>query len=294
MRQKTHPEGPELSRIILGAWRWADQPTPLKEHQNLLMTALENGITTIDHADIYGNYECEKLFGKILADNPSIRDKVEIVTKCGIKLVSGKYPDRKLTTYDNSKLHIISSVEKSLTNLATDHIDLLLIHRPNPLMNPDEVAEAFQNLRTSGKVKHFGVSNFTNEQYTLLQSRMDFPLVTNQVELSLTHSDPVFDGTLDFLYTRNTSAMAWSPFGGGSLFSNEKLLADLKPIAEKYDVEIGALVLSWIFHLPSKVLPVVGTTNSQRLTGLTKALNVELTDEDWFLMLRHARGFDIP
>src|SRR5690349_20157597 len=213
-RRPIHPHGPTFSRIIAGAWRWhtVDSKTVL----DLINTSLDKGITTFDHADIYGDHGNEEIFGNGIRGS-SLRDKMELVTKCGIKFPSAKRPATWVKHYDTSKKHILWSVENSLKMLGTDRIDLLLIHRPDPLMNPEEVASAFDLLQKQGKVLHFGVSNFTAAQFELLQGSLSTPLVTNQIELSISCHAPLFDGSLDVLMKHKASPMAWSPLGGGKL-----------------------------------------------------------------------------
>src|SRR5688572_18573783 len=212
-KELIHPQGPSFSRIIAGAWRWHEVLSDVIE--KLIRTALDEGITTFDHADIYGDHANEEIFGNIIRKNPVLRNKMELVTKCGIKFPSANRPKSWAKHYDTSKEHILWSAENSLKMLGTDRIDLLLIHRPDPLLDPHEVATAFTQLRQQGKVLHFGVSNFTTTQFELLQSNLPFPLVTNQIELSLTCHTALFDGTLDVLMKNKTSPMAWSPLGGG-------------------------------------------------------------------------------
>lgn len=182
--QKTtlHVNGPELSRIIVGAWRWTNESAACIE--KLINTSLDQGITTFDHADIYGNYSCEECFGNVLRTDASLRNKLQLITKFGIKLMSEKRPFHQIKHYDTSAEHIIWSVENSLKALGTDRVDVLLIHRPDPLLNPIEVAEAFSKLKQQGKVLHVGVSNFSSSQFEMLQSYLSVPLVTNQIELS--------------------------------------------------------------------------------------------------------------
>ncbi len=280
--------------LILGAWRWNDLPMSPGEIEKLLHTGLELGISTIDHADIYGDYTCELLYGKVVKNNPDFRDQFRHITKCGIKLASDKFPGRILPTYDTSREHIVTSVETSLKNMDLEKLDLVLIHRPDPLMDPNEVAEAFTVLRSSGKVAEFGVSNFNREQFELLQAHLDYPLVTNQIELSLLNSEPFIDGSIDFLHTMNLPIMAWSPFGGGKLFKDEKLYGDLQPLAQRYECSVSALAIAWLLHHPATILPILGTTNKGRLHEIAKALEINLDREDWFKMLKYARGYDIP
>lgn len=294
INEKISSNGPIMSRIILGGWRWNDRSFNLAEQQKLIGTALDLNITTFDHADIYGNYNCQPIFGGILKADPSLRKKVEIITKCGIKPISNKFKQRKIGFYDTSTGHIIKSAENSLKSLNTEYVDALLIHRSDPLMHPDEMAEAFYQLKNEGKVLHFGVSNFSNEQYSMLQSRLDFELITNQVEISLTYWKPLFDGTLDYLLQHKISPMAWSPFGGGKIFGNISLMEKLNPLLEKYNCKLSTLLIAWLIKLPSKVFPVVGTMKSERLKPIVDGLSLKIERQDWFLMLKHVRGYDVP
>ncbi len=284
-----HLRGLECSRIIAGAWRWnaVDQSTLEK----LIRTSLDEGITTFDHADIYGDYSNEKLFGDILKKDPSLRKNMQLVTKCGIKLLSQKQPDTWIKHYDTSRENILNAVNASLKNLGTDYIDLLLIHRPDPLMDPEEVADTFGLLKQNGKVLHFGVSNFTASQYELLQSCLPFPLITNQLEISLAKLDTLFDGTLDVMMKHKSSPMAWSPLGGGKLLSAQR---DLWSKKEKYGATETQLSLAWLLRHPADIFPVVGTTQPERIRESARAINIKLDRQDWFEMLKAARGQDVP
>lgn len=287
-RRKIHPEGPEFSRIIAGAWRWhtVSQDTVGK----LIQTSLNEGITTFDHADIYGDHGNEEIFGNILRKDSSLRNKMELVSKCGIKFSSEKRPKTRVKHYDTSKEHIKWSVENSLKMLATDHLDLLLIHRPDPLLDPTEVAKVFSELKQEGKVLHFGVSNFTPSQFMMLQKFLPFPLVTNQIEISLTCVDPLFNGDLDLLMERTTSAMAWSPLAGGKLIGGERQMFSK---ATKYDASYSQLSLAWLLRHPSIIFPVVGTTKPERIIESAKALDIKIDRQDWFEMLQWATGKEV-
>jgi predicted oxidoreductase len=188
--QPLHSQGPSLSRIVTGVWRW--QQLSSESVERLVKTSIDEGITSFDHADIYGDHSCEELFGAVLKNQPSLRSQMQLITKCGIKFSSAKRPQTWVKHYDTSEDHIIWSADNSLKMLATDHLDLLLIHRPDPLLNPHEVAEAFVKLKAAGKVLHFGVSNFTPSQFEMLQQFLPFPLVTNQIEISLSRIDSLF------------------------------------------------------------------------------------------------------
>jgi predicted oxidoreductase len=287
-RRKLHAHGPVFSRIIAGAWRWNLSEASVYQ---LIGTSLEQGITTFDHADIYGDHGNEAIFGNVLRGSSSLREKMEIVTKCGIKFPSAHRPTSWVKHYDTSKEHIVWSAENSLTALATDRIDLLLIHRPDPLLNPEEVAEAFTSLKQSGKVLYFGVSNFTPTQFEMLQSYMSVPLVTNQVEVSLTHHAPLFDGSLDILMKHRVSPMAWSPLGGGKLMEGKSAVFSK---ALQYKATETQMALAWLLKHPSGIFPVIGTTKRERIVESAQAIDINLDKQDWFEMLKLVQGREMP
>jgi predicted oxidoreductase len=283
--QPLHPQGPSFSRIITGVWRWQALSTEAME--KLIHTSIDEGITTFDHADIYGDHSCEELFGIILKKDPALRKKIQLVTKCGIKFISSRRPATRIKHYDTSEDHIVGSVENSLRMLATDHLDLLLIHRPDPLLDPHEVCEAFVKLKAQGKVLHFGVSNFTPSQFEMLQHFLPFPLVTNQIEISLSRIDPLFNGDLDLLMKHGASAMAWSPLGGGKLPFEDR---DWFGKETNYNTTRSQLALAWLLKHPSNIFPVIGTTRPERIKEAAKSIDIELERQDWFEMLKWAMG----
>lgn len=298
-RTKVSKEGPELSRLIMGTWRLLDAP-PMNAQQTLtfIEQCLEQGITTFDEADIYGDYGSEERFGQALSLKPSLREEIEIVTKCGIKLLSDKRPEHKIKHYDTSKQHIMDSVENSLRIMGAEHIDLLLLHRPDPLMNPNEIAEAFHLLNEHGKVFHFGVSNFTVSQFEMLQSYCPMPLVTNQVEISLLQREALLDGTVDYLMQHQKSPMAWSPFGGGAIFQkndqNTALHELLDVLSKKYDgAGYDQIALAWLYQHPAHIMPILGTRNEERIRAAAEAEHIRLSREEWFA-LWSAAGGEIP
>lgn len=260
------------------------------EVDKLISTSLEAGITSFDHADIYGNYGNEKLFGKVLKKISVSRQDLQLISKCGIRLLSASQPETFIKHYDTSKAHILASVDNSLKNLNTDYLDVLLIHRPDPLLAPEEVSEAFGLLKQNGKVLHFGVSNFSGQQFEMLQSYLPFPLITNQIELSLTAHQPLFDGTVDTLQKHKVSPMAWSPLGGGKLMSLQNL-SDAK--REKYRCTESQLALAWLLKHPSHVFPIIGTTQPARIKESTSAVEIKLDRQDWFEMLKSVTGRDV-
>ncbi|WP_320709262.1 aldo/keto reductase family oxidoreductase [Enterobacter sp. 302C9] len=290
------PQGPEFSRFVMGYWRLMDWNMSPLQLASFIEEHLDLGITTVDHADIYGGYQCEAAFGEALKLVPALRDRMEIVTKCGIATTAK--PEHALGHYITDSAHIIKSAEQSLVNLATDRIDLLLIHRPDPLMDADEVAEAFLNLHQSGKVRHFGVSNFSPAQFALLQSRLPFTLATNQVEISPVHQPLLLDGTLDQLQQLRIRPMAWSCLGGGRLFNDEEfqpLRNELETIARELNAEsIEQVVYVWILRLPSKPLPIIGSGKIERVRSALAAEELQMTRQQWFRIRKAALGYDVP
>ncbi len=300
MKIKLEKNGPEVSRIALGMMRLSEWNLSVGERRAWIERALELGITTFDHADIYGDYTCEMLFGEALSSMPSVRREMQLVTKCGIELVSRNNPGCRVKHYDTSRAHILASVETSLKRLRTDYLDLLLIHRPDPLMDPDEVAGAFGSLRESGKVRFFGVSNFSVSQFELLQSRLPFPLVTNQVECSVLETKPFDDGTFDLCLERGISPMAWSPLGGGALFGGrtKRITAvrrELEAVSGSLGIDsIDKLALAWLLGHPARIVPVIGTGRMERVENALEAMKIRIGREDWFRILRASRGKDVP
>jgi predicted oxidoreductase len=297
---KISPNGLELSRIVAGVWKWGvwGWQMPDQAHLALIEKCLEYGATTFDHADIYGHYTSEGDFGRALKLNPSLRQKMQLVTKCGIKLTTPNRPLHTIKSYDTSKEHIIWSAENSLKELNTDRIDLMLIHRPSPLMDADEIAEAFTALQQAGKVLHFGVSNFTTTQFDLLNSRIK--LATNQVEIHLMRPEPFLDGTLDQCQQHRIAPMAWSPLSSGSIFTNleeeqvQRIRKAATPLMEKYSIALDQLLIAWLLKHPSHILPILGTARPERVLAAVEALKIELTDEEWFVLWEAAQGREVP
>ncbi|TWI52904.1 aldo/keto reductase [Halalkalibacter nanhaiisediminis] len=289
-----------FSRLVHGLWRLSEWNQTKHETLELIKFALDQGITTFDHADIYGSYTCEERFGEALALEPSLRDKIEIVTKCGIVLKSPNRPAHKSHHYNTTKAHIIASAEQSLKSLQTDYIDVLLIHRPDPLMNPEEVAEAFRELKAAGKVRYFGVSNFKHHQLTMLQSYLDEKLVTNQVELSPYELENIDDGTLNTCLEHRMPPMAWSPLAGGKLFTNQNEKSErIRAALEQVKDEIGAssideVAYAWLLRHPAKVMPIIGSSQADRIMRAVAALDHQMSLDQWFSILHSSMGHDVP
>jgi len=296
-RIRLTPAGPEFSRVAFGLWRLGDWRLAPQQRLALLEQALDLGVTTIDHADIYGDYGGEALFGEALALAPQLRARLEIVTKCGIMAQSRNRPPVSVAHYDTSRAHIVAAAENSLRLMGTDYLDLLLIHRPDPLMDPDEMAEAFRALQQAGKVRHFGVSNFTPSQFEMLASR--HPLVTNQIELSAMHPDPLYDGTLDQCQRLSVVPMIWSALGGGRLFSEqspraERVRAALDTIAAAHDVSAAIIAYAWILRHPARPLVITGSQRIAAMREAVAAAHIVLSREQWFEILRASNGCDVP
>lgn len=285
--------------FIMGCWRVHDWNYTSKELLNFIHQLVELGLTTFDHADIYGGYSCENLFGQALAHDPALRDKISLTSKCGIKLLSPQFPEHTRHVYDTSCAHIIASVERSLTNLATEYLDLLLIHRPDPLMNPEEVAIAFNSLQASGKVRAFGVSNFLPAQFELLQSYLDFPLQTNQIEVSVIQHEHFNNGNLDYLYSKRVRPQVWSPLGGGKLFvdsmpSSVRVQQVLHELAQKYACGIENIAIAWLLKHPAKLQILLGSGKIERVKSILCSQQIELSRDEWFGIWTAYIGHDIP
>jgi predicted oxidoreductase len=295
MRHQYHPLGFEGSRLAQGFWRMEEWSMTSQESLGFIEACLDLGVTTFDHADIYGDYQCETLFGNALKHKPALRDKMQIITKCGILLPSNRRPDINVHRYNYRTEHILASVDRSLTNLQCEYIDTLLLHRPSPLMDADEIAQTLDLLFTLGKVKHFGVSNFTTHQFDLLQSRLDVPLIINQVELSPLAIQHFDDGTLDHAQRHAVTPMAWSPFAGGDIFSgtNEKakrVQMVLKTVAEEMNCTVDQVVVAWLLRHPAEVCPVMGSGKIARLAAAVDAMSIALSDDDWFRIWVASQG----
>ena len=285
----------KLSPIVAGVMNWGiwDKNLNTKEMENMINVCLENKITTFDHADIYGDYTTESDFGKALASSKIAREKIQLISKCGIQMVT----ENRINTikhYEYSKDYIIWSVENSLKNLHTDYLDVLLLHRPSPLMQADEIAEAVLQLKSDGKIIDFGLSNFTASQTELIRQKTE--ILYNQVQFSATNFEPMVDGSFDYMQANNIRPMSWNPLG--SVFREDipqtrrlkKLLATL---VSKYHFGSDTILLSWILKHPANVIPIAGTVNVARIQSLMKAVELELDKEDWFAIWAASMGNDV-
>ncbi|MDP6904659.1 MAG: aldo/keto reductase [Verrucomicrobiota bacterium] len=300
----------KASALAFGCWRiagtWEARKVTAKARDagiKAIFAAHEAGYTLYDHADIYCGGVSEELFGLALKHSKELRKSSIIATKCGIRVPDGNETYR----YDLSKDYIIQSCEGSLKRLGVDCLDIYQLHRPDWLMDPSEIAKAFTALKKSGKVKYFGVSNFKPSQVNLLQGALKIPLLVNQIELSLLQLAPFNDGTLDQCMEKNITPMAWSPLGGGFLGTSK---SDVLPSQEKYkptkvrrrldllarelDCSRGAVAIAWLLRHPSGILPIVGSTKTERINELTKATEINLSSEQWYNLLNASLKEDLP
>ncbi|MDA7502127.1 aldo/keto reductase, partial [Chitinophagales bacterium] len=285
----------EFSPLIVGCMKLGEWGAKFDESSmhGFVEGCLELGFHTFDHADIYGGYTTEAQFGKVLKADPSLRENMQLISKCGIRLVSSNRPSHGIKSYDLSAEHIRESVEQSLQNLQTDYLDVLLLHRPDYLMNPYEVASVFEELQEEGKVLHFGVSNFKPSQVDLLLPFVD--VVANQVQASVFHLDPFEDGTLDHCNLNGVQPMAWSPMAGGRYFDpqNEQARRVQKVVQQlcaKYDCTEDQLLLAWLLAHPSYIIPVLGTTKLERIESASGAFGLILEREDWYAVFQASTG----
>ncbi|MDP5106569.1 MAG: aldo/keto reductase [Polaribacter sp.] len=286
----------QKSEIIIGCMSWGKwgKQFSTKQQVDMIQFSVENGNSTFDHADIYGDYSTEAEFGKAIVESGIPRKEIQLVSKCGIQLV-GETRKNKVKHYNYSKEYLIWSAENSLKNLKTDYLDTFLLHRPSPLMQPDEIAEAISELKQSGKIINFGVSNFTPFQVDFIADKITVSV--NQIEFSLTQHTAMQDGSLDQMLQKSIRPMCWSPLG--TVFRSEtaqslRIKKLLKELSEKYAVSDDVLLLAWILKHPSKISPVIGTTNKERILNANKALEINLDLEDWFLLLEASQGKETP
>jgi predicted oxidoreductase len=291
------------SRLIYGCMRIAGDNTPedRTKGKHAIQAALDAGYNHFDHADIYGGGECESLFGELLKEKPSLRNDIIITSKAGIRV--GDTPnigDPKC--YDFSHAYLTNQVERSLTRLNTDHLDMFLLHRPDYLFNAQQVAETLKQLKASGKVKHFGVSNFSPSQLTLLQSFLDEPLLVNQIEINIHKISSFTDGTLDQCQQLGITPIAWCPLGGvvypawGNTFSAEdeaRITAEITEQAKKYHCSTWQLILAWLLKHPANISPIIGSTTPERIAAANKSLTLNYSHEDWYRLLEARNGHEV-
>jgi predicted oxidoreductase len=291
---------PEVSAIAYGVWRLSKDPegASVARVRAKIDACLEAGITTFDHADIYGGYTCEGLFGQALAEAPELREEMEIVTKCGVRQPCAALPGVEVAHYDASAQTIVACVDRSLKELQTDRIDVLLIHRPDWLTSAEETADGLIDVMETGKVLSVGVSNYTVHQYALLTEFLGEPPVTNQIEVSLLHMDALYDGTLDQCQAHDVHPQAWSPLAGGRLFGDTpegvRTREALTRIGAEYGASASQIALAWIAMLPSLPQLIIGTNDIARIHEAAQATDIELSREHWYALWEAAQGRRVP
>ena len=303
MKRVNLPNGQSLSQMAYGVWRLSEASnTSVDANLARIDACLAQGITTFDHADIYGDYRCEALFGDAIRARPALRDQIEVVTKTDIMLLSSQWPDTRVKHYDTSPAHVRASVERSLQRIGVEVIDLLLIHRPDPLVDASALGACLDDLINSGKVKGVGVSNFMPWDVDLLQSRMKHKLQTNQLELGLLHTAPFTNGQLAHAQQHRMPVMAWSPLGGGRLHTQAnqagsaaaRLAPRLAELAQASGTDTTAVAIAWLMHHPVQVLPVMGSNQIERIQTFAQACQVPMDRQTWFELYELANGHDVP
>lgn len=289
-------ENGKYSDIISGVMNWGNWGKQLSKNEmiELMNHCIDNQVTTFDHADIYGGYSTEAEFGNALVKSEINREHIQLISKCGIQYIS-ENRNNKVKHYNYNKDYIIWSAEQSLKNLRTDYLDLFLLHRPSPLMHPEEIAKAINQLKAQGKIKDFGVSNFTPSQIELISK--DIHISVNQIEFSLTYDKPMYDGTLDQMMLKNITPMAWSPLGfvfKEDIDQTRRIHKQLGVLLDKYQATEDQLLLAWILKHPADIHPVIGTTNKKRIADANNASKIELELQDWFLILLASQGHKVP
>ncbi|CAZ95550.1 aldo/keto reductase [Zobellia galactanivorans] len=284
------------SKVIAGTMTWGSWGKGFSKSEmiEVMNHCVNVGITTFDHADIYGGYTTEEDFGKAFVEAGISRENIQLISKCGIQLDADARPNR-VKHYQYDAEYIVWSAEQSLKKLRTDYLDLLLLHRPSPLMRPDAVAEAIVKLKDQGKVRAFGVSNFLSSQIALIET--ETPIAANQIEFSLTHNGPMYDGTLDDALVNKRMVMSYSPLGSFFREKDEvykRVSRAMEPMLPKYGATEDQLLLAWVMRHPSKVYPVVGTTTKPRISAAIEATKIEMELTDWFVLLEAAQGHEVP
>ena len=285
----------KLSPIVAGTMNWGiwDKKLSTSEMEHLMHICIENQISSFDHADIYGNYTTEADFGKAFGQSKIVRDKIQIISKCGIQNTGAR--NNIIKHYDYSKDYIIWSVENSLKNLQTDYLDVLLLHRPSPLMVADEIAEAVSKLKKEGKIIDFGVSNFTAPQTELIRQKIEINY--NQIQFSATHHEAMLDGSLDYMQLHNIRPMSWNPLGTvfrEDIEQTRRLKKLLALLVDKYHLGSDTILLAWVLQHPANVIPVAGTVNIARIQALMKAVEMDLDKLDWFAIWTESMGNKVP
>jgi predicted oxidoreductase len=285
--------GPKVSPAIYGFYRWSGNDLREKNMENIVNLCLELDINTFDHADIYGDYSCEELFGNLIREKNIRRDQIVLFTKCGVNLPHPSRPEIRVKHYDTSRKHILESIDHSLRRLHTDHIDVFLLNHLDPISNLEETAFTLQKLRESGKIKNIGIVNFSVFQHQLLSAYLRAPIVTNHIELNLLNTAALDNGQLDYIKQKYMRPLATSPLAGGQIANSAEKLPSLvrkklEELASKYNANAESIAVAWLVKLGA--LPLIGTTNAGRIRNIASAFNIDLDHQDWYALYNASRG----
>jgi predicted oxidoreductase len=285
--------GPKVSPAIYGFYRWSGNDLQEKNMENIVNLCLELGINTFDHADIYGDYSCEELFGNLIRKKNIRRDQIVLFTKCGVNLPHPSRPEIRVKHYDTSRKHILESIDHSLRRLHTDHIDVFLLNHLDPISNLEETAFTLQKLRESGKIKNIGIVNFSVFQHQLLSAYLRAPIVTNHIELNLLNTAALDNGQLDYIKQKYMRPLATSPLAGGQIANSAEKLPSLvrkklEELAPEYNANAESIAVAWLVKLGA--LPLIGTTNADRIRNIASAFNIDLGHQDWYELYNASRG----
>ena len=286
--------GPKVSPAVYGFYRWNDEiSNTVKSMEEIINLCLELGINTFDHADIYGSYRCEEIFGKVMAKKSFKREDIVLFTKCGFRFPDASQPGVRVKHYDTSSEHIIRSVDNSLQKLKTDYIDIFLLNHFDPIANIEETAYTLRHLRESGKIKNIGIANFTVFQHQLLAAHLNIPIVTNHVELNILNTSAITNGQIDYIKQKYMRPLASSPLAAGRIAIGVDDVAvrvrkKLVELSAKYNADIESIAVAWIVKLGA--LPLIGTTSEKRIRNIVNAFDVELDNQDWYELYNASRN----
>jgi len=286
--------GPKVSPAIYGFYRWETEVNNTAETmEKIINLCLELGINSFDHADVYGSYKCEELFGKVMERKSFKREDIVLFTKCGLRLVDPGQPDVTVKHFDTSKEHILKSVDNSLRKLKTDYIDIFLLNHLDHISNLEETAYTLRQLKESGKIKNVGVANFSVFQHQLLAAYLNMPIVTNHIELNLLNTSAIDNGQLDFIKQRYMRPLASSPLAAGRIANGKDELANnvrvqLKELSVKYNADIESIAVAWLVKLGA--LPLIGTTSEQRIRNIVSSFDIKLDNQDWYKLYNASKG----
>jgi predicted oxidoreductase len=285
--------GPKVSPAIYGFYRWSGEDLSQYKMESILNLCLELGVNTFDHADVYGGYHCEELFGKIIKSKPIKREDLVLFTKAGYVSPHYLYPDVRVPNYNSSGPHLLKSLEHSLKQLQTDYVDVFLVNNLDPISDLEETARTLEKIKSSGKAKNIGIVNFSVFQHQLLSSYLRIPIVTNHIELNLLNTSALDNGQIDYSKQRYMRPLATSPLAEGKIAESSERIplrvrGKLEELSKKYNVHFESLAIAWLVKLGA--LPLIGTTNEDRIRNIVAAFDIELDHQDWYDLYNCSKG----